>query len=86
MAIRLRVRGPDAGGYHLFLDDHEICAGVSARDAARYIEDAWLLGARVFPEYLNARGIEAVLPPEIVSALEARATPLLGSEPHGSLD
>jgi hypothetical protein len=73
MGIRLRVRGPDSGGYHLFLDDHEICTGISANEAARYIRDAWLFGAQVFPEYLNpAGGVDAVLQPQVISALEAR--------------
>jgi len=83
--LRVRVRGPNAGGYDLFLDDQQICTGVSADEAARYIRDAWLYGAPVLSEYLNsAGGVDPVLPPDVICALQARNA-LPGPEPPGSV-
>jgi len=78
LRIRLRVRGPTAqGGYDLFLDDEQICDGVSATEAARFVDDAWRYGGAVLPEHLGAAGrINPELPPDIVRALlERGATP-----------
>ena len=74
MRIRLKVRGPLVqGGYDLFLDDELVCERVSAAEAARYVNDAWLYGGAVLSEYLDGAGrTETVLAPEIVSALQTR--------------
>jgi hypothetical protein len=85
LPIRLRVRGPLVqGGYDLFLDDELVSEGVSAAEAARYVNDAWLYGGAVLSEYLDGAGrIETVLPPAIVSALQARGALPRAASPEG---
>jgi hypothetical protein len=57
LRLRLKVRGPIiSGGYDLFLDDHQICTGVPANDAPRYIRDSWPYGSVVFAEMLALAG------------------------------
>ncbi len=72
------------GGYDLFLDDEQICDGVSATEAARYVNDTWLYGGAVEPEHLDAAGkIDPVLPPDIVSELLAKGVLPPGSSAEG---
>jgi hypothetical protein len=71
MRLKVTVSGPnDEGGYDLCLDGEPFADGASAREAARYLRDAWELGGIVVVES-PANGGPRTLPLDVTSALQA---------------
>jgi hypothetical protein len=69
--LKLTVRGPNSrGAYDLLLDNEPIADGRPAKEAARYVGDAWSLGGVVVAESATGK-TESALPPDLTRELQA---------------